>query len=153
MLAANEALVDRAVPKGDGPLDPTDFPWTAALEDHWEEMAAEVDELRRQRITLPQVTDVAGFDQGNEGPWSTFTMFSYGRWIDVNVARAPRTAALVRAIPGLQIAGFSVLGAGAHLPRHRGPNRGALRYQIPVSAHLVARHMRQQAGKHFLGVS
>ncbi|MGN6694209.1 MAG: aspartyl/asparaginyl beta-hydroxylase domain-containing protein [Aquihabitans sp.] len=129
-LAKNEAMVDRAVPKTTGPLDTRDFPWMAPLEAHWEEIAAEVDELRRRRITLPEVSEVAGFDQGNEGSWTNFVIYSYGKWIDVNAARAPRTTALVRNIPNLQIAGFSVLGPGAHLPRHRGPNRGALRYQI-----------------------
>ena len=130
VLAQNEAMIDRKVPKGDGPLNTADFPWMAELEAHWEEIAAEVAELRARQITLPEVSDIAGFDQGNEGSWSTFTMYSYGEWIEINAARAPRTTALVRNIPGLQIAGFSVLGAGAHLPRHRGPNRGALRYQI-----------------------
>ena len=130
VLARNEAMIDRVRPKGDGPLDTADFPWMAELERHWEEIAAEVDDLRSRRIALPQVSEVAGFDQGNEGSWSTFTIFSYGRWIEGNAARCPRTTDLVRSIPGLQIAGFSVLGPGAHLPRHRGPNRGALRYQI-----------------------
>jgi len=130
VLARNEAMIDRQEPKVDGPLNTADFPWTAGLEAHWEEIAAEVDDLRARRIALPQVSDVAGFDQGNEGSWSNFTIYSYGKWIDINAARCPRTTELVRGIPGLQIAGFSVLGPGAHLPRHRGPNRGALRYQI-----------------------
>ncbi len=130
VLAQNEAMIDRIRPKGDGPLDTDDFPWMAELQRSWPVIAAEVEDLRREGIALPQVSEVAGFDQGNEGSWSNFTLYSYGTWIDVNTARCPRTTALVRDIPDLQIAGFSVLGPGAHLPRHRGPNRGALRYQI-----------------------
>ena len=60
--------------------------------------------------------------------------------------RCPRTTELVRDIPGLQIAGFSVLGAGAHLPRHRGPNRGALRYQIGLRVPPPAGSCRIQIG-------
>lgn len=146
VLARNEARIDKIRPKGDGPLDTADFPWMAELETHWEEIAAEVAELRRRRITLPEVSDVAGFDQGNEGSWSNFTLFSYGKWIDVNTERCPRTTALVRDIPDLQIAGFSVLGPGAHLPRHRGPNRGALRYQIGLVVPPPERSCRIEVG-------
>lgn len=130
ILAFNERRIDRLVPKGDGPLSTGDFPWMAELESHWHEIAAEVDALVAQRIRLPETSDLAGFDQGNEGSWTNLAIFSYGTWIEVNERRCPRTTELVRHIPGLQIAGFSVLGPHSHLPRHRGPNRGALRYQI-----------------------
>jgi len=130
VLAFNERRIDRLVPKGDGPLDTRDFPWMDELHAHWPEIAAEVDALIEKRVTLPQVSDLAGFDQENEGSWSNLALYSYGTWIPVNMARCPRTTELVRDIPGLQIAGFSVLGPNAHLLRHRGPNRGALRYQI-----------------------
>src|SRR5690606_16800940 len=51
------------------------------------------------------------------------------RWIDVNCRRAPVTTELVRAVPHVQIAGFAVLHAGTHLPRHRGPSK-SLRYHL-----------------------
>jgi len=130
VLAFNERRIDRILPKANGPLDPAEFPWTAVLEDHWEEIAVEVDQLIADRIALPQVSDLAGFDQGNEGSWTSLALYSYGSWLDVNTARCPRTTELVRSVPGLQTAGFSVLGPHAHLPAHRGPSRGALRYQI-----------------------
>ena len=146
ILAGNERRLDRAIPKRDGPLDTADFPWMAALQPHWTEIAAEVDQLIAQRVALPQVSDLAGFDQGNEGSWTNLALFSYGKWIAPNVARCPRTTELVRDIPGLQIAGFSVLGPGAHLPRHRGPNRGALRYQIGLRVPEPAGSCRIQIG-------
>ena len=130
VMVLNESLLDRTIPKPTGPLDTADFPWTAALEARWEDIAAEVDQLIADRIAFPQVADIAGFDQGNEGSWSTYTLFTYGTWMDAQRARCPVTTSLVKDIPNLQVAGFSVLGPHAHLPRHRGPNRGALRYQI-----------------------
>ena len=45
--------------------------------------------------------------------------------------RCPATAALVAAVPDLEIAGFTVLGGRTHLPRHRGPMR-SIRYQLGV---------------------
>jgi beta-hydroxylase len=130
ILSWNEALIDRQVPKGDGPLATADFPWMAEIEARWEEIRTEIRGIVAKRILLPETSDLAGFDQGNEGSWTNLAIYSYGTWIDVNRDRCPKTTEIVRDIPGLQIAGFSVLGAGAHLPRHRGPNRGALRYQI-----------------------
>ena len=132
LLSFNESGLDRAVPKADGPLDTADFPWMAEIQAHWAEIAAEVEAVRASEVRLPQVNDLAGSDQGNEGSWSNLVIFSYGTWIEVNQQRCPRTAELVRNVPGLQIAGFTVLGPGAHLPRHRGPVRGALRYQVGV---------------------
>jgi len=129
-LRANEWLLDRVRPKGNGPLDTADFPWMAPITARWQEVRAEVDQLEAQRVRLPTTDQVAGFDQGAEGRWTSFILTSYGRWIEANTRRCPLTTSLVRDIPGLQIAGFSVLGPHTHLPRHRGPNRGALRYQV-----------------------
>ena len=55
-----------------------------------------------------------------------------GRWIDWNCERCPETTELVKSVPGLTMAGFSVLEPGTHITVHRGPNKGALRYQLGV---------------------
>jgi aspartyl/asparaginyl beta-hydroxylase (cupin superfamily) len=130
LLTWNEASLDRAMPKPAGALSVDEFPWMKRLEEHWELIAEELDELIAGGIAFPEVSDLAGFDQGNEGSWSTYSLFTYGTWLPRHIERCPKTTALVREVPGLQIAGFSVLGPHSHLPRHRGPNRGALRYQI-----------------------
>jgi beta-hydroxylase len=147
VMAWNERLIDRAIPKPSGTLSTEDFAWMAPLEAHWEEIAAEVDALRAARIQLPDVADVAGFDQGNEGSWTTYTLFTYGTWLETHCARCPVTTELVRDIPNLQVAGFSVLGPHSHLPRHRGPNRGALRYQIGLRVPEPAGSSRIQVGE------
>lgn len=130
VMDVNEASLDRVVPKPPGTLDTDDFAWMADVAASWEEMAEEVDALVARGVKLPEVSDVAGFDQGNEGSWSTYTLYTYGTWLETHCARCPRTTEIIRQIPGLQVAGFSVLGPRGHLPRHRGPNRGALRYQV-----------------------
>lgn len=145
-LRANERVLDRVHPKGNGPLSTGDFPWMAAITARWEDVRAEVDALERDRVRLPTTDEVAGFDQGAEGRWTSFILTSYGKWIDANCARCPVTTSLVRDIPGLQIAGFSVLGPHTHLPRHRGPNRGALRYQVGLKVPDPAGSSRIQIG-------
>jgi beta-hydroxylase len=132
LLAWNERRIDRACPKASGPLDPDEYPWTKPIADSYKDIRAEVDAIVSAGVQLPSVEDVVGSYQGNDGRWNNFILYSYGQWVDVNVARAPRTTELLRTVPGLQVGGFTVLGAGAHLPRHRGPNRGGLRYQVGV---------------------
>ena len=48
----------------------------------------------------------------------------YGYEVPENCARAPQTATLVREIPDLNSAFFSILEPGAVIPRHRGVTRG-----------------------------
>lgn len=146
LLAWNEAQIDAVVPKGHGPLDTADFPWTSEVSASWAEVRAELDAIDAQGLRMPETSDVAGFDQGNEGSWTTFVLYSYGTWISQNVERCPRTAALARRVPGLHVAGFSVLGPHAHLPRHRGFNRGALRYQLGMKMAGPAGTSRLQVG-------
>lgn len=131
-LAWNESRIDRVQPKSDQPLDPSRYPWTATLRAHWDEIRAEVDALVEDAILLPSVSDLVGSDQGNEGRWMNFVLHANGRWVEPNVARAPDTAALLREVPDLLVAGYTVMGPRSHLPRHRGPNRGALRYHLGV---------------------
>jgi beta-hydroxylase len=82
-------------------------------------------------VRFPETSDVVGHDQGNEGSWTTYMLCSYGTWLEFNCARCPRTTDLVRRVPRVEIAGFAVLHAGAHLPRHRGPTT-SLRYHLGV---------------------
>ncbi len=46
--------------------------------------------------------------------------------MEANCERAPRTAALLRTVPGLNSAFFSILAPGAHIPRHQGVTKGLL---------------------------
>lgn len=146
-LAFNERLLDRAHPKPDGLLDPARFPWTASIEARWDDLRAELDELLASQILLPAVDDLAGYPQGAEGDWTNFMLCSYGRWIDVNTARAPLMTELARQVPGVQVAGMTVLGPHTHLPRHRGPNRGALRYHLGLRVPDPPGSCRLQSGR------
>ena len=129
LLALDERAVSRMVPTPTGALDPSMFPWAPSLSDRWSEIRAELDDLIERGVQLPETDDLVGYDQGAEGSWSTYVMAWYGRWLDDACARLPATTALLRGIDDVQIAGFTVLGAGAHIPRHQGPAR-AVRWQM-----------------------
>jgi aspartyl/asparaginyl beta-hydroxylase (cupin superfamily) len=133
VLRANEASINRFGPATRAVWDPHDFAWASRIEAGWAEIRAEVDELLAGPTEIPHIEDVTGgIPQGNEGPWRSFVLMHQGRWIDWNCDRCPRTTELVRSIPGLTLAGFSVLEPGTHITEHRGPNKGALRYQLGV---------------------
>lgn len=132
LLQWNEARLDRSVPKPDGVINLTEFGFTSAIQDAWQEIREEWDAMRQDGVRLPETADVAGFDQGNVGSWTNFVVYSYGRWIEFNRQRCPRTTELLGRVPGLQVGGFSVLAAGTRLPAHRGFNRGALRFQVGI---------------------
>jgi beta-hydroxylase len=63
--------------------------------------------------------------------WKTF-VFKSGDFIEENCARCPRTAALLRRIPGLYTAFFSVLDPRQVIPPHWGYYKGILRYHLGV---------------------
>jgi len=63
--------------------------------------------------------------------WKTF-VFKSGDFIAENCARCPRTAALLREIPGLYTAFFSVLDPHQVIAPHWGYYKGILRYHLGV---------------------
>ena len=66
----------------------------------------------------------------DRGTWKTFFLCGYGYWIQENCARCPETARVLRKIPQLTMAFFSVLAPRTHIPAHRGPYNGVLRYHL-----------------------
>lgn len=133
VLAANEATIRAIGPNTPAVWDPSQFDWSPAVVAAFGDIREEVVALLESRTEIPHIEDVTGgIPQGNEGPWRSFVMMHQGNWIDWNCERCPRTTEVVREIPGLTVAGFSVLEAGTHITEHRGPNKGALRYQLGV---------------------
>jgi aspartyl/asparaginyl beta-hydroxylase (cupin superfamily) len=63
--------------------------------------------------------------------WKTF-MFKSGDFIEENCALAPETAKLLRELPDLYMAFFSVLDPKQHIPPHWGYYKGFLRYHLGI---------------------
>jgi ornithine lipid ester-linked acyl 2-hydroxylase len=108
------------------------FPWAAELEAHWQDIRRELDGVLPYRASLPNFQDVCA-DVGNiqtDDQWKTFFLYGYGVASERNCARCPRTVELLKRIPGVQTAFFSILSPGKHIPAHRGPYNGVLRYHL-----------------------
>ncbi len=121
-LIASSSLV-----ANDPVLDVRDFAWTALLRDHWPAIRDEALAVTQGRAApslatiSPDHRSIAEVDK-----WRSFFLWGYGYPIDDNLARCPRTQALVEQIPGLNSAFFSILAPGTHIPAHRGVTKGLI---------------------------
>lgn len=131
LLQLDEWVIDRCEPPVDHGLDPTSLPWTAPIAASWSDLRAELDQLLADDVRLPVTDDLIGVEQGADGRWTTYVLCWFGRWLERNAERFPKTTALARDVPGVEIAGFTVMHAGTHIPAHRGPTK-ALRYQVGI---------------------
>lgn len=106
--------------------------WVEHLEANWKTIRRELDDVLVDRLSLPSFQDISTdqhyLTEGDD--WKTFFLYGFGFRSEPNCARCPETAALVETIPGMQTAFFSILAPGKHIPDHRGPYKGLLRYHL-----------------------
>ncbi len=107
-------------------LRPDFFDWTTRLADNWQTIAREAAAILRHRDAVPPLREISPDHAriAGDGNWRSFFLVGYGYEVPENCARAPGTTALVRTIPDLNSAFFSILEPGAVIPRHRGVTRG-----------------------------
>ena len=99
--------------------DPAVFPFVRILEESWQVVHREMAALREGDFMAWPERSIYG-----EG-WRTFGLYAFGQKQRRGCALCPRTARLVRRIPGMTMAGFSRLAAGAHITPHQGYERYA----------------------------
>jgi beta-hydroxylase len=133
LLKRVEALVAQTSLVGTTPfLAPDAFPWTQTLEANWTTIRAELDRVLEHRQALPNFQDISE-DQAaitQDDRWKTFFLYGFGHKAERNCARCPATTRLVEQVPGMKTAFFSILAPGKHIPAHRGPYRGVVRYHL-----------------------
>jgi aspartyl/asparaginyl beta-hydroxylase (cupin superfamily) len=115
-------------------LDPDQFGWVGPLEDRWQAIRRELDEVLDDWDDLPNFQDISA-DQASitdDDRWKTFFFYGFGFKAEANCARCPETAAALAQVPGLTTAFFSILAPHKHIPEHRGPWRGLLRYHLAL---------------------
>ena len=108
------------------------YPALAILERNFEAIQKECLELMAQREKIPHIKQAGGqyTTRGvHEIEWKTFVLKS-GRFLEANCRRAPETTRLLRQIPGLATAFFSILGPHQHIRAHWGYYKGFYRYHL-----------------------
>ena len=79
---------------------------------------------------MPAQADISAND-GRD--WRVFIMKGYGLTLAAHLHRCPTVAALLDEAPEAMSATLSFLAPGKHIPEHRGPFRGILRYHLMLS--------------------
>jgi ornithine lipid ester-linked acyl 2-hydroxylase len=128
---------------GKGPFFHTDvFPWIAELESHWVSIRKELDVLLEKREEIPNFQDYSVRQRAitQDDKWKTYVLYFHGLKEEENCKKCPETLRVVEKIPGMTTAFFSILAPHKHLPEHRGPFNGVLRYHLG----LMIPHEREQ---------
>jgi aspartate beta-hydroxylase len=89
--------------------------------------------LPRFHDLMPQQAEISAND-GRD--WRMFIFKAYGVTVPEHLARSPTLARLLDEMPDVVSCVFSYLAPGKHIPRHRGPFRGILRFHLMLSMPL-----------------
>jgi len=113
-------------------FDPQSYPWVAPVEGDWKAIRKELDALLVRREEIPNFQDLSEkqkvLTEGEQ--WKTFFLYGYGLEAEQNCARCPETVRILKRIPGMKTAMFSILAPKKHIPPHRGMWKGMLRYHL-----------------------
>ena len=112
------------------------FPGHAVFEREWRAIRAECLACMEGMQAIPQfhelMAEQAELSQHGGRFWRLFVLRAYGADHRANQARCPTLKGLLAADRSITSAAFSILEGGKHIPPHRGPFRGVLRYHLPL---------------------
>src|ERR1017187_1919075 len=125
------------------------FSWVAHIERNWEVIREEAAALLSDREALANFQDISKdqIEITDDDRWKTFFIYGYGFEAKLGVEMCPRTAALMREIPGMKTAMFSILSPRKHILDHRGPYKGVLRYHLGLIVPENAEACRIRVGE------
>jgi len=110
--------------------DPAEFEWSQSLIDAFP--------IIREELLQVLASDGRGFKsyvseyQQRMTGWNTFNFFFYGRKVEENCARCPRTTTVLESLPRFERDHimFSALNPHSHIPPHVGPLNGIIRAHL-----------------------
>jgi aspartate beta-hydroxylase len=101
-----------------------------AIRDEAAALAQEVQAIPRFHEIMPEQTDISAND-GRD--WRLFILKAYGVENARHMAACPTLASIVAAAPDVLSASLSFMAPGKHVPAHRGPFRGVIRFYLGLS--------------------
>ncbi|ASC72743.1 hypothetical protein XM38_037020 [Halomicronema hongdechloris C2206] len=144
-----EASLGTVSPMGNAPiLRSQHFPWVPPLEANWQLIRQELEQVLRQVEALPNFQDIMPRQQriSPDSGWKTYYFCAFGFVARHNCQQCPQTWKLLQQIPGLQVAFFSILAPGKHIPEHRGKHKGLIRYHLGLIVPQPATACRIRVG-------
>lgn len=128
-----ESLVPKYSLVGDSIFfDTEQFPWAKELEANWQVIRKELEQVLQNTNALPNFQDIMPRQQriSQDDGWKTYYFYGFGFKAKKNCERCPETWKLLKQIPGMKVAFFSILAPGKHIPEHRGKHKGLIRYHL-----------------------
>ncbi len=118
------------------------FPNGARFVEQWRAVREEALEVAGRIASVPRFHELmasqADISANDDRDWRLFVLKAYGVSVARNMARCPRTAKLLRACPEVLSASISFLAPHKHIPPHRGPFRGIVRFHLGLSVPLAS---------------
>jgi ornithine lipid ester-linked acyl 2-hydroxylase len=152
VLAPIERFIGKRSLVGDATFFPLErFPWVTHVERNWEAIREEAERLLDDRDALANFQDISKdqIEITDDDQWKTFFLYGYGFEAKLGVQMCPRTAALMREIPGMKTAMISILSPRKHILDHRGPYKGVLRYHLGLIVPKDAASCRIRVGEDY----
>ena len=119
----------------------TYFPAARRFVDAWPALRDEALVLAERLQSVPRFHELMAEQadiSANDGlDWRMYLLKVYGVDVPDHMAACPRLAELVASEPDVLSATLSFLAPGKHIPKHRGPFRGILRFQLGLSMPLA----------------
>jgi aspartate beta-hydroxylase len=113
------------------------FPNAKRFAERWTDIRREALAVAGQLNKVPRFHDImpaqADISANDGRDWRVFIMKAYGVPVEENLQRCPTVAALLDEAPEVVSAILSFLAPGKHVPDHRGPFRGILRFHLMLS--------------------
>jgi len=137
---AATAIFARAEARGDFPklsvfeedyLD--EYPELRILGENFQTVREECQVLLQRRSDIPKLDSLSPYTSSgvHNIAWKSF-MFKSGKFIEENCQQAPMTAALLRRVPRIHTAFFSILEPNQYIKPHWGYWKGFVRYHLGV---------------------
>ena len=115
----------------------TYFPEGVRFAGAWHDIRAEALSLASHLQDVPRFHDVmpeqAAISANDGRDWHVFLLKAYGLEFPGRLAACPKLAGLLDATPAVVSATLSFMAPHKHIPAHRGPFRGVLRYYLVLS--------------------
>ncbi|RUL75394.1 aspartyl/asparaginyl beta-hydroxylase domain-containing protein [Dyella choica] len=113
------------------------FPAASRFGDAWQAIRDEALAVATQMQAIPRFHEVMPAQtsiSANDGKdWRVYLLKVYGTGIARHLAACPTLAQLIASTPDVLSATLSFLAPRKHIPQHRGPFRGVLRFQLGLS--------------------
>jgi aspartate beta-hydroxylase len=118
------------------------FPEAKRFVDVWPKLRDEALQVAGDLEHVPRIHELmseqAAISANDGRDWRMLVLKAYGTSLPRNLGRCPVLAETVAASPDVLSAALSFLAPGKHVPEHRGPFRGVIRFYMGLSVPLSA---------------